>query len=1093
MRSLSRWALACAAVLLAPVTLSAQSTTISGRVVSESDQPLQAVTVGITALGVTAQTNAEGRYSITVPTASGEHQLTARRLGYTPRTVTVNLQGAAITQDMMLRPSATQLTGVVVTALGVTREKSTLGTAQQQLNNEELNQTRSLSVIDQIAGKISGAQITGSGTQGGSARIVIRGANSITGDNTPLWVVDGTPIAKTNNGGSANSGWDLGSATNDLNPDDIESMTVLKGPNAAALYGSRAANGVIVITTKRGRNTAGRARTEVNSYFSLEGPGRLPEYQNKYGQGAAGQFAYVDGAGGSGTDGLDQSYGPRLDGRLICQFDSPGAGTAGCTPTPWVAHPNNVKDFFNQGTTAAVTASVSAGNERANARLSIGSDNTEGIIPNNSFAKASALLSGGVQVNEKLSTQASVQYVRNSGRNRPGVGYSGNGASILESFVWFGRQVDINALKNGWKNSAELNGGSPTREYNWNYNYHNNPFWEQYANPRKDTRDRILGTVSATYKLMPWLSGTVRTGSDIYKLVNDQKFSNSMINSPADPAYQGAFWLTDDYSNENNTDLLFNADRELMSGLRLNATMGGNRRFEQFTRGFTGVAGLSVAGIYNPANAAITPTVTQSARKRGVNSMYGSAAFTWNGWATVEGTARNDWSSTLPEKSDACSECTNSYFYPSVNASVVLTDAIPTLRNDWLSFVKLRGSMAKVGNDAAPYQLATTYAGSSSQFAGKPQFTLGNAIANPTLKPEITTSNEVGLEIGLLNGRVNMDATMYDKATKNQIFNVAVSPSTGFSSKSINAGRITNQGFELGVTAIPLQMRNGLQYSTTFNYAKNKSMVKELYVAPNGDTIRTIPLGGTWGVNVEARLNEPYGVLWGNDFLRDSATNRIMIANSGFTRGGPLKVLGNVQPDWTGGWSHTVNFKNWTFFGLLDFKMGGDVFSITNMWGEYAGVLESSLKGREVDFDDPGVVADGIATGSCAAGSGTITTPGPYQGTFRCVGGGTSNGVVVNAEDYFQHIYPAKTPYVYDGSYTKLRELRVNYELPSRWAAKLNSSSINLGLSGRNLVTWTKVPNIDPEFSYSTGNVQGIEYAIIPNPRTIGFNVRVTP
>ncbi len=1093
MRSLSRWALACAWVLFAPITLNAQSTTISGRVANEGDMPLQSVTVSITALGVGAQTDADGRYTLTVPTARGEHQLTARRLGYTPRSVAVNLQGAAITQDLMLRAAATQLTGVVVTALGQTREKSTLGTAQQQLNNEELNQTRSLNVIDQIAGKVAGAQITGSGTQGGSSRIVLRGSNSITGDNTPLWVVDGTPIAKTNNGGSANSGWDLGSATNDLNPDDIESMTILKGPNAAALYGSRASNGVIVITTKKGRNTAGRTRTEVNSYFSLEGPGRLPDYQNKYGQGAGGQFAYVDGAGGSGTDGLDQSFGPRLDGRLLCQFNSPGAGTGNCTPTPWVAHPDNVKDFFQTGHTASVTASVSAGTEKANARLSVGSDNTTGIIPNNSFSKTSALLSGGVQVNDKLTTQASVNYVRNTGRNRPGVGYSGNGASILESFVWFGRQVDINALKNGWKNSAEGNGGSPSREFNWNYNYHNNPFWEQYANPRKDTRDRILGNISATYKVMPWMNATVRTGSDIYRLVNDQKFQSSMINSPADPSYQGAFWLTQDYVNENNSDVLFTADRDVISGLRLNATAGGSRRFEQFTRSFTGVTGLSVAGIYNPANAAISPTVQETTRNRSVNSAYGSAALTWNGWATLEGTARNDWSSTLPEKSADCSECTNSYFYPSVSGSVVLTDALPALRNQYVSFLKLRGSVAKVGNDASPYQLATTFAGSSNLFDGQPQFTLGNAIANPRLKPELTTSSEAGLELGLLNGRVNMDATVYDRQTRNQIYNVAISPTTGFSSKAINAGRITNKGVEVGLTAIPVQLKNGLQYSTTFNYASNKSRVAELYVAPNGDSIRTIPLGGTWGVNVEARLGEPYGVLWGQDFLRDSATNRIMVAATGRTRAGSLKNLGNVTPDWTGGWSHTVSFKNWTVYGLLDFKKGGDIFSITNMWGEYAGVLESSLKGREADYNDPGVVADGIQTASCGAGSGTITTPGKYQGTFRCVGGGSSNTVAIESEDYFQHIYPAKTPYIYDGSYTKLREVRVNYELPSKLATRLNSSSINLGLSGRNLFTWTKVPNIDPEFSYSTGNTQGIEYAIIPNPRSIGFNVRVTP
>jgi TonB-linked SusC/RagA family outer membrane protein len=1087
MRSLSQRVLAPTAFVLAllPAIAGAQqTTTITGRVTSDADVPLQSVTVSIPALNVGAITDANGVYRF-VATGSGQHLLTARRLGYVARSVEITLGGGTITQDLMLRPTATQLTGIVVTALGQTREKSTLGTAQQQLNAEELNQTRALNVLEQISGKVAGAQITGSGTQGGSTRIVLRGANSIRGDNTPLWVVDGTPIAKHNNGGSASSGWDMGSTTNDINPDDIESLTILKGPNAAALYGSRAANGVIVITTKRGRDTGGRARTEINTYYSWDGPGRLPDYQNQYGQGAEGQFAYVDGAGGSGTDGLDQSWGPKLDGRPICQFNSPGAGTPNCTPTPWVAHPDNVKDFFETGHTASATASVSAGTERANARLSLGSENVQGIIPGNSFQKLSSLLSGGVLVGQRLSTQASVQYVRNTGRNRPGVGYSGNGASILESFVWFGRQVDINDLRRNWRNSATLNGGSPNREFNWNYNYHNNPFWEQFANPRVDNRDHIIGTVSATYRITSWLNGTLRTGSDIYRFTNDQKFQSAMINSPADPSYQGAFWLTNDYSNENNTDVLFTANRDVIPRLTVNATAGANRRYERYTRGFTGVSGLSVAGIYNPANAAVAPTVTQFSRRRAVHSVYGSAAFTWAGWLTLEGTARNDWSSTLPAGE-------NSYFYPSVNASMVLTDAFPALRNDWVSFLKVRGSVARVGNDADPYQLATTYAGFANQFRGRPQFTLSNAIANPTLKPEITTSTEFGAEVGLINGRLNLDATVYDKSTKNQIFNVDVSRTTGFSSKLINAGRITNKGFELGVTAIPVQLRNGFQWSSTFNYARNRSKVAELFIAPSGDTVRSITLGGTWYVEAQARLGERYGTLFGNAFQRDSATGRLMISSAGRTRLGPAQVLGNAEPDWIGGWSNTLTYKAWTVSGLLDIKRGGDVYSITNWFGEYAGVLKSSLRGREVDWDNPGIVADGIQVTSCGAGSGTITS-GPYAGHYRCVGGGSSNTVRTTAEDFFQHIFPVNESAIYDGSYVKLREVRVNFEVPARWARRVRASALNVGLVGRNLATWTDVPNIDPEFSYSTGNVQGLEYAIIPNPRSIGFNVRLTP
>ena len=499
------------------------------------------------------------------------------------------------------------------------------------------------------------------------------------------------------------------------------------------------------------------------------------------------------------------------------------------------------------------------------------------------------------------------------------------------------------------------------------------------------------------------------------------------------------------------------------------------------------MSGLSTSGIFNTSNAAITPIITQGVSKRAVNSVYGSAAFTYAGYLTVEGTARNDWSSTLPKGK-------NSYFYPSVNASLVLTDAFPALRNDYLSFLKIRGSVARVGNDAAPYQLATTYAGIATQFRSRPQFSLSNFIANAELKPEITTSNEVGTELGFISGRVNLDATLYNKNTKNQIFNVAVSPTTGFSSKSINAGRVTNNGFELGLTAIPVQMGNGFEWSSTFNYAHNASKVTELYVNPvTGDTVNSIVLGGGWYVTTEARLNQPYGSLVGYGFLRDSATGQLM-TSGGTTLRTPLKVLGNIQPKWIGGWSNSLTYKNLSLNTLLDMKIGGDIYSITNWFGQYSGVLKSSLLGREVDWDNPGILVQGIDRASCGAGSKTITdTKSAYYGLYNCVGGGSANIDTVTSEEYFQGIFPVNEPAIYDGSYIKLRELRVGYDLPAKWASRLYSSAVNVALTGRNLHMWTKAPNIDPEFSYTTGNLQGIEYGIIPNTRSYGFSVRITP
>jgi hypothetical protein len=323
---------------------------------------------------------------------------------------------------------------------------------------------------------------------------------------------------------------------------------------------------------------------------------------------------------------------------------------------------------------------------------------------------------------------------------------------------------------------------------------------------------------------------------------------------------------------------------------------------------------------------------------------------------------------------------------------------------------------------------------------------------------------------------------------------VAVSPTTGFSSKSINAGRVENNGFELGLTAIPVQLANSFEWSSTFNYAHNTSKVAELYVNPvTGDTINSIVLGGGWYVTTEARLGKPYGTLVGYGFLRDSATGQLM-TSGGTTLRSPLKPLGNIQPKWVGGWSNSFTYKNFSLNSLLDMKIGGDIYSITNWFGEYSGVLKSSLLGREVDWDNPGIVVQGIDRTTCGAGSKTITdTKSPYYGTYVCVGGGSANTTNVTAEEYFQGIFPVNEPAIYDGSYVKLREVRLGYDLPARWASRLYSSAVNVALTGRNLHMWTKAPNIDPEFSYTTGNLQGIEYGIIPNTRSYGFSVRVTP
>jgi TonB-linked SusC/RagA family outer membrane protein len=1055
--------LLCSVMLFMPLATHGQTgTVVSGIVRSTTGTPLVGAVVRAPALNVGATTNAEGRYTLTLPpTARGAIELSVRRIGYKAVTETITVGGSPISRDFSLTVSATELAEVVVTALGVERPRSTLGTAQQQLSAGELNETRAQNLMQQIQGKVSGVQITSPGTQGGSTNIVIRGQNSITGNNQPLFIVDGVAVSNANRGGapfvSSNTNFDYGNALSDLNPDDIESLSVLKGPNAAAIYGSRAANGVILITTRRGRNTNGRMRTEMNTTVTFERPAILPSFQNLYGQGAEGEFEWFDGNYGGVNDGVDESWGPRLDGRLICQFTSPGAGTDNCTPTPWIAHPDNIKDFFRTGLTAATTLAVSGGGERLAGRLSVGADNVNGIFPNNQFQRRTASLNGSFHASDKLTAEGSIQYIRNSGRNRPGVGYSGRNP-LQSMFNWFGRQVDTDALKDFGKGGA-ANGGPATREFNWNYSYHNNPYWVMQENPQLDDRDHLIGSIALNYQVVNGLNASLRTGSDIYRQGIQQEYARGaeeFINQ----AYAGGFRFVNDYRNDNNTDITLTGARRLASWLQLNAVAGGNLRREYFSSNSQQTTGILVPRVYTPSNAAVAPAIAQTIVRREVQGIYGSAAFTINNWWTVEGTARNDWSSTLPVNQ-------NSYFYPSVNTSIVLTDAIPGLRNSVLSSLKLRAAAARVGSDAPTYSLVPVFLGEAQRFGTQPQYRLDTRLANANLKPEITRSDEVGAEIAMFGERLLLDGSAYRKSTRDQIFDVEISGASGFDRKWINAGEISNKGVEALVTLTVLPSSAKIGWNTTFNYARNRSKVVDL--APDVETIQ-LGTGGFGDVIVEARKGEPYGAIRGYKYARDESGN-ILVEDGYPVRDSDLSVLGNIQPNWTGGWGNQITFGNFSLNTLLDIKRGGQLYSVTNMFGEYAGVLSNTVHGRENDWNDPGVVVKGtdVATGQ-------------------------PNTTSITSEEYYHGLFAYTEEYVYDASYVKLRELRVSYNLPGNWARKFfGARAASIALTGRNLKMWTKVPNIDPEFAYSSRNDQGIEVNMSPNPRSIGFNLRIVP
>jgi TonB-linked SusC/RagA family outer membrane protein len=1067
MRQLRRLLATLVAVATVPAAAIAQeNASVSGRVTNASGGPESAVLVRIETLNVGTSTAADGTYRLVIPgsrlTGVRPYTVTASRQGISTVSHTVSLgAGTQATQNFSVSSQAVALQGVVVTALGITRTQRSLGYTAQSVSSQELNRVPEQNLVNTLSGRVAGVAVTNAGPQGGSSRIVIRGATSIAGNNQPLFVVDGVPIDNSAPGAgegaamSRNEGYggiDYGNTAQDINPSDIESVTVLKGPNAAALYGARAANGAVIITTKSGRRSTGLGLS-VSQTVSAETPLRLPSYQNSYAQGYNGRFDYVNGRGGGRADGVDESWGPKM-GTLARQFNSNGDSV------PLQAFPNNVRDYFETGRTLITSVSLSTASDRANVRLSGTNWSQDGITPTTEFGRKTLSLNGGLDLTRRLTANAGAQYIHNSAFNRPGTGY--DDYNPMMGFVWFGRQVDVNYLRENYKD-ADGN------MISWNYNYHPNPFYNVFETTNADRRDRVIGHVQSTYQFANWLKLMGRVGTDYY--TNEREFNIAKgsygfyVGRLADaPGENGAFEHDVITNQETNADFLLTGTKYLNENFSVVANFGGNKRWNRFTDSYAWVRALSTPGTYNLSNSLETPYVTNQLIRRQVNSLYGDVQFGYHDWLFVNLTGRNDWSSTLPKGN-------NSYFYPSITSSFIFTDAFG-LNSNVLTSGKLRGGWTRVGNDAPAYSLITTYL-PQQQFDAHPTFSLSNTLNNPQLKPESTTSWEVGTELGFFDGRINLDLAYYNKTTTDEILAVPVSPTSGFDRVYLNAGTIANRGVELQARFVPIQKQN-FQWDMTVNFGRNRSEVVEL----NGET-QTLVLGSYWGVNVEARKGEPYGALFGSDFLRVEDENspyfgQLIVGDDGLPIADPVRrVLGNYQPDWVGGISNHFRYRNVELSFLVDTHQGGQMYSTSNMWGKYTGVFEETLRGREVDWNNPGLVVQGVRVD----GSGNYVP----------------NDVNVIAQNYFESLYYINAAHIYDASFWKLREVSLAYTVPQNTLRRLGISGMTVSAVGRNLWLKSNVPNIDPESAFDASNVQGIEGEQLPTPRSIGFTVSLTP
>jgi len=1020
-------------VVFTCIQVFSQANVINGTVTSAEDgSPIPGVSVVVRGTTIGIITDVDGNYSLAVPE-------TAIKLMFTfvgMKTVEETIGGRSVI-DVILEVDVLGLEEVVVTALGITREKKALGYSVQDVKGDDIARAKETNFINSLQGRVSGAQITSmSGAVGASSRIVIRGVSSLDGNNQPLFVVDGIPIDNQSFGSTGTGGTDRGSGAADINPDDIETITVLKGASASALYGSRASNGVIVVTTKKGV-PGGKLQVSISNTTTFETPLKLPDFQDKYGQGSIGKFSYVDGAGAGINDGVDESWGPELDiGLMIPQFSSVDENGV-AQPAPWVSHPDNVKNFFETGTTFSTNFAITGGTQTSNFRLSFTNLDQKGMVPNTDYGKKTLSFSASSNPVDKLTFSASGNYINAGSDNQPGYGY--NAQNVMQQFTWTGRQVDYELLKEKQYNED----GSI---FNWSHNYHNNPYMTLYENLSVMRRDRFIGNAMVQYQFADYLSAFVRTGGDVYShFISSRRFVGDM-DYP-----NGYYGETAESLREINTDFLVSFQKGFGADIDFSLNVGGNRRDRIFQQNTGTAPELAIPNVYNVANSSVTPRTTNFYSGKRVNSLYAFGQLGYKNAIYLDYSVRNDWSSTLPAEN-------NSYIYPAISLSGILTDLL-NIESNVLSFAKVRGSYAQVGGDTDAYSLSPTVSFGDGWNASTKLLNLyvPNTLPDADLMPQKTTSIEFGADLRFFLNRVRLDVTYYNAESINQIVNIPISAASGYTAKTINAGEIDNKGIEVLLGITPVQLRD-FRWDVTLNWAQNKNEVVEL-----AEGIERFELGGYWSLDVLAIPGGAYGQLYGYDYERDPDGN--IIFYDGIPAQGDLKVLGNTTPDWIGGIFNEFSYKGLTASFLIDMRKGSDLYSMTTTWGRYSGALEETLIGREGGIVGNGVMPDGD-------------------------GGYVPNTVVADAEQFSKAAYVNDIAFssVFDASFVKLREVKVGYTFKVIPGTPIKD--LNISFVGRNLaILSTTVPHIDPETAFSSGNVQGLEYGQLPSARSLGFSI----
>jgi TonB-linked SusC/RagA family outer membrane protein len=1029
---------------------------VSGTVEDESGILIPGVSVLVEGTTIGTVTDIDGKFEVRVP--QGSNSLSFSFIGFETQIVDISNRTSL---RVIMREDSKSLDEVVVTAFGVQRERKELGYTVQTLSSDEMIATQDNNFINALSGKIAGVQVSQSGSQiGASSRIVIRGNASFAG-NQPLFVIDGVPMDNTSSNLDGAGGLDYGNAIADIDPENIESLTVLKGANAAALYGNRAANGVILIQTKKGSKSRQGMGVEVNSSMVFDQPAFFMNFQNEYGIGQRGgeydwqrylqnnpgsnlsyneyarQFSYnyVNGIGG-GVNENATSWGPRLDAGLLLDQWIKGPNS------PWESNPNNIRDhYFQTGTNHINQVAVTARGKEAHGRVAFSNRRMVGIFLNTDQTVNTFNANLTLNPNDKLTVSSNFNYVNRQSDNIPVVSYGSMTRMAWGAF----RHIPLNEVKRVYEEHGNEMGSG--------YNLNQNNFYFDLDQTNSLNRERFFGNINVAYEINDWLIANTIVGLDYY---NEERKSitSSRTRANINNARGGQFSQWDENRQEFNTDIRLDINKEFKNDLTFIGLVGGNFRLNKFNSMFLSAPDLAVPDLYNISNVRGTPGTGMIDYRMENYSIYSSATLGYKDYLFLGVTARNDWSSTLPAAN-------RSYFYPSANISISLTDALGISSQNF-NYMQFRTSLAQVGADTQPYQLMGTY--SSSLFNNIVLFNSPAVRPPANLRPEMTTSFEIGTDFRFFGDRLSLDATYYRQVTEDMILNVPTARSTGFASQLINAAKIENTGIELIVRGLVMR-RGDFSWNTTLNWARNRSMVVELYEGLENITISP----GFGGARLVGTPGNPWGDISGLPYVRDDAGNIIIAPNGTPATTNQQEILGNVIPNWIGGLQNTFSYKNFQFGALLDARMGGDFFSGT-YWHSYpTGAFTNTVQNN---VREEGIVVEGVKAD------------------------GSANDIRISAQDYYNGawVWNNHEYSIIDGSFLKLRELTFGYSFRA-WKFQ----NVSVSMFGRNLAILYRSEKarelgLDPEAAAQMGGGErgtGFENFMAPTTRSYGFNVRL--